>query len=87
MAYVPTAPLENRQRVKGGLVPYNRKQVSSMNSEYVEQRNGGYYLAGKHFELDGHRVTGKTAVGRTTIEVLAMNANDILLIRAELAEE
>jgi hypothetical protein len=41
----------------------------------------------QHFEFQGARVTGKTAIGRTTIRVLAMNAEDLLLLRNELLKE
>jgi len=40
-----------------------------------------------HFRLDGPRMTGRTPIGRATIRVLAMNANDLLVIRAELLAE
>ncbi len=40
-----------------------------------------------HFQFDGPRLRGKTPIGRATIQVLAMNANDLLLIRVELLAE
>jgi hypothetical protein len=40
-----------------------------------------------HFQFDGPRLRGKTPIGRATIHVLAMNANDLLLIRVELLGE
>jgi hypothetical protein len=40
-----------------------------------------------HFQFDGPLLTGKTPIGRATIRVLAMNANDLLLIRVELLAE
>jgi HNH endonuclease len=40
-----------------------------------------------HFQLDGPRLTGRTPVGRATVRVLAMNANDLLSIRMELVAE
>lgn len=33
-------------------VPYNWNRSKAMHSEYVEQRNGGYYLAGVRISLD-----------------------------------
>lgn len=40
-----------------------------------------------HFQFDGSRMPGKTPIGRATIRVLAMNANDLLAMRAELLVE
>jgi hypothetical protein len=40
-----------------------------------------------HFQLDGPRMTGKTPIGGATIRVPAMNANDLLVIRAQLLAE
>ena len=40
-----------------------------------------------HFRMDGARVVGITPVGRATAGVLAMNADDLRLIRVELIEE
>jgi hypothetical protein len=40
-----------------------------------------------HFEFAGPLLSGKTAIGRTTIRVLAINAEDLLLLRVELLEE
>ncbi len=40
-----------------------------------------------HFLLDGPRLTGKTPIGRATIQVLAMNAGDLLSVRKELLAE
>jgi len=41
----------------------------------------------EHFELDGPRIIGRTPIGRVTVQVLAMNADDLLLIRVELLKE
>ena len=40
-----------------------------------------------HFEFDGPRIIGRTPIGRVTVHVLAMNADDLLLIRVELLKE
>ena len=40
-----------------------------------------------HFEFDGPRIIGRTPIGRVTVRVLAMNADDLLLIRVELLRE
>jgi len=40
-----------------------------------------------HFRMDGAHIAGRTPVGRTTIHVLAMNAEDLVLIRTELLAE
>ncbi len=37
-----------------------------------------------HFHLDGATAVGMTAIGRATVEVLALNSGDQLLLRAEL---
>ena len=37
-----------------------------------------------HFRFDGPRLKGRTILGRATIQVLAMNANELVLIRLEL---
>ena len=41
----------------------------------------------EHFEFDGPRIIGRTSIGRVTVHVLAMNADDLLLIRVELLKE
>jgi hypothetical protein len=41
----------------------------------------------EHFNWDGARVAGCTPIGRATVQVLAMNADDLLLIRIELLKE
>lgn len=40
-----------------------------------------------HFEWNGALLVGRTAVGRTTIEVLAINLEHRLALRAALIEE
>ena len=42
---------------------------------------------GQHFEWDGPDLVGKTAVGRATIQVLAMNEPDFREVRASLLTE
>jgi hypothetical protein len=37
--------------------------------------------------MGGARIVGRTSIGRATVHVLAMNADDLLLIRAELLAE
>jgi HNH endonuclease len=41
----------------------------------------------EHFEGRGAEIVGKTSIGRVTILVLAMNADDLLLLRVELLAE
>ena len=41
----------------------------------------------EHFALSGHILLGRTAVGRTTVAVLAMNAPTMLSVRAALLLE
>jgi hypothetical protein len=41
----------------------------------------------QHFEIDGSQLRGKTAIGRATVEVLAMNDADQLLVRNALIKE
>lgn len=41
----------------------------------------------RHFRFNGLSVVGKTAVGRTTAQVLAMNHPDQILVRAALMSE
>lgn len=41
----------------------------------------------EHFRFEGGRVIGSTAIGRTTVHVLAMNAPDLLSLRLELLQE
>ena len=41
----------------------------------------------EHFACEGPRIIGRTPVGRATVSVLAMNAEDLLSIRAELLQE
>ena len=40
-----------------------------------------------HFALDGPRLVGRTAIGRVTVQVLAMNDPLAVLLRQELIEE
>ena len=40
-----------------------------------------------HFRLDGAHFAGRTAKGRITIQVLAMNAPDFLAVRETLMQE
>ena len=41
----------------------------------------------EHFRIDGAHIAGRTSVGRTTVHVLAINAEDLVLIRTELLAE
>lgn len=41
----------------------------------------------EHFEFEGPRIVGRTPVGRVTVQVLALNADDLLRFRAELLQE
>jgi hypothetical protein len=41
----------------------------------------------EHFEFEGPRIVGKTSIGRVTVQVLSMNANDLMLLRLELSRE
>jgi hypothetical protein len=41
----------------------------------------------EHFEFEGARIVGRTPTGNASVHVLAMNADDLLLIRAELLKE
>jgi hypothetical protein len=41
----------------------------------------------EHFEFEGARIAGRTAIGSATVQVLAMNAPDLLLLRLELIKE
>lgn len=41
----------------------------------------------RHFHWDGPYLIGRTAVGRTTIAVLALNDADLVEVRAKLIEE
>ncbi len=41
----------------------------------------------EHFLMEGAHIIGMTPIGRATINVLAMNAGDLLLIRLELLAE
>jgi hypothetical protein len=41
----------------------------------------------EHFQSEGSRLMGKTPIGRATVEVLRMNAKDVLSIRTELLAE
>jgi hypothetical protein len=41
----------------------------------------------EHFESDGARILGITAIGRATVSVLGMNKEDRLLVRTALLRE
>jgi hypothetical protein len=40
-----------------------------------------------HFQLDGPRIMGVTAIGRTTVKVLAMNHPDAVMLRESIIIE
>jgi hypothetical protein len=41
-------------------------------------------LWAEHFEFQGAHIVGRTPIGRATVQVLAMIADDLLLIRVEV---
>ena len=41
----------------------------------------------EHFEFNAARIIGKTPIGRATVQVLAMNAEDLVRLRVELLRE
>ena len=41
----------------------------------------------EHFEWDGPRIVGRSAIGRATVRVLAMNDPDAVAVRAALIAE
>jgi hypothetical protein len=41
----------------------------------------------EHFEWNGAELLGKTAIGRVTVQVLAVNAQDFLAVREAVMEE
>jgi hypothetical protein len=41
----------------------------------------------EHFRWEEARLVGRTAIGRATVQVLSMNAEDLLLIRIALRQE
>ncbi len=41
----------------------------------------------EHFEFEGACIVGRTPIGRATVHVLAMNSDDLRLIRVELHSE
>jgi len=42
---------------------------------------------GRHFRWEGPQLVGRTAVGRVTVAVLAMNAPEVVAVREALIEE
>jgi hypothetical protein len=40
----------------------------------------------RHFQFEGVRIVGKTAIGRTTVDVLDMNENERVRLRETLVE-
>ena len=40
----------------------------------------------EHFQLVGHRLVGHTAIGRATVQVLAMNAEELVSFRMALLQ-
>jgi len=55
--------------------------------EVVRLFNPRTDLWSSHFQYHGATLVGLTPVGRVTIHVLAMNADDLLLFRAEILRE
>ena len=41
---------------------------------------------GEHFEFDGNKIVGLTPLGRGTVELLNVNADDRLEVRAALED-
>lgn len=41
----------------------------------------------EHFQIEGPLIIGRTAIGGATVHVLAMNSDDLLLIRIEFLKE
>jgi hypothetical protein len=41
----------------------------------------------EHFAFEGAVIVGLTPIGRATVQVLAMNAEDLLIFRVELLQE
>ncbi len=53
----------------------------------IRRFNPRRHLSGWHFRWDGPILRGRTAIGRATIEVLAMNEATRVELRGELLEE
>ncbi len=62
-----------------GIDPLTRRRTSLFNPRRHKWE--------AHFEWQGLSLLGKTAVGRTTIEVFAMNDEQMIELRSILAEE
>jgi len=73
----------HRNRFKGP----NIAGLDSESSEAIRLFHPRKDAWSEHFEWDGARIVGRTAIGRATVYVLSMNADDLLLIRAELLAE
>lgn len=61
--------------------------IHSASNEVVRLFHPRNDLWAEHFEFDGPRVVGRSAIGRVTAQVLAMNAPNLLLFRTRLIEE
>jgi len=55
--------------------------------QIVQLFNPRMDIWGQHFEEDGPRLRGKTAIGRVTVDVLGMNGADRILVRSALLKE
>jgi hypothetical protein len=62
-----------------GVDPLTRKRVTLFNPRRHSWR--------AHFQWEGVLLFGKSAIGRTTVEVLAMNDEEMLDLRTTLLEE
>jgi hypothetical protein len=56
-------------------------------NELTRLFNPRHDLCPDHFQFEGPRLAGRTPIGRATIHVLAMNAEDLLSIRVQLLAE
>ena len=61
--------------------------IDPANGMMTEMFHPRRQLWNDHFEWQGVRIVGKTAVGRTTIEVLNMNSDDQLQLRTALRQK
>jgi len=62
-----------------GIDPQTRRRTALIHSRRHKWR--------LHFEWNGVTLIGKTAIGRTTVAVLAMNDDDMIDLRTTLTEE
>jgi hypothetical protein len=65
----------------------NLSGIDPVSHKLTQLFNPRRHKWGRHFRWDGPYILGKTAIGRTTIEVLAMNHADLIEVRQGLMEE